>query len=158
MVDKLIKHYKDIIIPSLNEIPDWVNNCAIPSFDNAKKSFYDSPIRLNLDTSNWKKFHIADLFNLTKGKYYPKSSYNKGDTPLISASDTENGIADYTDLESTYNGDCLTLGKVKMSIFYQSFHFCCSHDVTVLEPLYRFNQYIGMFMKVVLEQNKYRYN
>lgn len=152
------KTLKDILVPSPNEIPDWVNNCYSPSFDATKKPFYDNSMGLNLDTSNWKEFYITDLFNLTKGKYYPKSSYNKGDIPLISASDTENGISDYTDLAPTYNGNCLTLGKVKMSIFYQPVPFSCSHDVTVLEPIYRFNQYIGMFMKVVLEQNKYRYN
>lgn len=152
------KTLKDILVPSPNEIPDWVNNCYRPSFDATKKPFYDNSMGLNLDTSNWKEFYITALFNLTKGKYYPKSSYNKGDIPLISASDTENGISDYTDLAPTYNGNCLTLGKVKMSIFYQPVPFCCSHDVTVLEPIYRFNQYIGMFMKVVLEQNKYRYN
>lgn len=152
------KTLKDILVLSLDEIPDWVNNCNIPDFDEAKTSFNDNSMGLNLDTSNWKKFHITDLFNLTKGKYYPKSSYNKGDVPLISASDTENGINNYTDLEPTYNGNCLTLGKITMTVFYQPFPFCCSHDVTVLKSRYKFNQYIGIFMKVVLEQNQYRYN
>ena len=149
---------KDIEVPDLSEIPDWVYSLELPDFESHKKPAIEMDEYIDFNSSLWKEFDITSLFKLSKGKYYPKSSYGKGNTPLISATDTNNGIADYTDLEPTYQGNCLTLGKVKMSVYYQESPFCCSHDVTVLEPMYKFNQYIGMFVKVVLQQDQYRYN
>lgn len=152
------KTLKDILVPDISDIPTWVNECVIPNFNEDKKpaSLKSKALELNID--KWEEFEITELFDLTKGKYYPKSSYEEGKTPLISASDTDNGVSDYTDLEPTFDGNCLTIGKVKMSVFYQPVPFCCTHDVTVLKPKGRFNQYIGLFIKVVLEQNQYRYN
>ncbi|WP_270851284.1 restriction endonuclease subunit S [Clostridium tertium] len=152
------KTLKDILVPSLNEIPKWVNEISIPKFESQKEAVYKDKEVKKLNIEKWEEFEIKDLFTLTKGKYYPKSSYENGKIPLVSASDTNNGISDYTNLQATYKGNCLTLGKVKMTVFYQEFPFCCSHDVTVLEPKYKFNKYIGIFIKVVLEQNRYRYN
>lgn len=156
------KTLKDIMVPDIKDIPKWVNAVEIPNFDKEKESFVKESENIELDIHDWHEFKITDIFNLTKGKYYPKSSYSKGKTPLISASDTDNGVSDYTDLEAVYDGNCLTIGKVKMSVFYQSTPFCCSHDVTVLEPKPeykdRFNKFTGMFIKVVLEQEQYRYN
>lgn len=149
---------KNILIPDLSEIPDWVYKIEIPDFESNKKPVNEFSQQLDLNIAEWKEFDISEIFNLSKGKYYSKQSYAKGSTPLISATDTNNGIADYTDIEPAYQGNCLTLGKVKMTIYYQDGPFCCSHDVTVLEPRFKFNQYIGMFVKVILEQDQYRYN
>ena len=37
-----------------------------------------------IDTSNWKKFKVGDLFDVTNGKKYPSSIRQTGELPLIS--------------------------------------------------------------------------
>ena len=87
-----------------------------------------------LDVSEWKEFDLIKLFDMSAGKYYPATDYDNGDTPLISASESNNGTMAYTDLQPSYEGNCLTIGKVGMSIYFQESPFCASSDAFPRAP------------------------
>ena len=89
------------------------------------------------------------------GKYY--DSYRKGKIPLVSSSENNNGVIEFTDLKPKYN-NCLTIGKIGGTTFYQSMPFIATSDVTILTPNIPFNQYIGLFMSTILNQEKYKWN
>src|SRR3989339_332230 len=118
----------------------------------------------NINISTWKLFELykpfkQGLFEMSAGKYISATSYGEGETPLISASETDNGIMALADLEPKYPRNCLTIGKVGMSTFYQETPFLATSDVTVLTPLYsKFNQFIAMFFIGVLSKQKYQWN
>lgn len=147
------KSLKDIIIP--DDVPEWVENYEI-GFDllntNIRKT---NP---NLDVNCWGKFNLVDYFDMYAGKYYNTDEYSCGNTPLVSTSDNENGIMAYTDLIPIFPKNCLTIGKVGITTFYQNKSLCASPDVTVLIPKERFNKYIGLFIKSVIDLEKHKWS
>lgn len=99
------------------------------------------------------------MFEMFAGRYYPATDYDEGETPLISASESNNGVMKQTDLTSDYPGNCLTIGKVGMSAYYQQNPFCASPDVTILEPLFdEFDKFIAIFIIGLLSKQKHQWN
>lgn len=112
-----------------------------------------------INTSNWKEFNLIDFFDMKAGKYYYSDEYNAGDTPYVSSSDTNNGIQQFIDIEPLFPGNCLTIGKVGCTTYYQPDPFCATCDVTVLIPRFKMNANIGLFIATLLnlEKNKWSY-
>ncbi|MDD4027374.1 MAG: N-6 DNA methylase [Candidatus Shapirobacteria bacterium] len=111
------------------------------------------------DTSLWKEFSLYNqYFDMAAGKYYPVTDFEYGETPLISASNKNNGVMAFTNMAPVYRQECLTIGKVDMSVFYQSQPFCATSDVTILIPKCSFNKYIAMFMITMISQEGYKWS
>jgi hypothetical protein len=147
-----IENYvKDILIPKL---PLKAKSVWKNQFE--KESVIDEKIELN--TEKWQWFNIIDFFNMFAGKYYPKDSFNGGHTPLISATKTDNGVVEFTDLKPAFNGNCITISKVEMANFYQPMPFCATADVTVLVPKFEMSKFCALFLKVILDTEKYRWS
>ena len=113
---------------------------------------------MKLNTENWVEYKLIDFFDMKPGKYYDESKYSFGDVPLVSASNTNNGIMKLTDLEPSFQGNCLTIGKVGATTFYQSKPFCASPDVTVLLPKFDMNKYIGLFITTIINQERFKWS
>ncbi len=111
-----------------------------------------------IDVSEWEECPLIEYFDMFTGNYYPATSYGDGDIPIVSASDRKNGIMTFSSLEATFEGNCLTIGKVGMTIYYQDRPFCMTCDVTALIPKYQFNKFIAMFIKTVLIQENYKWS
>lgn len=125
--------------------------------DKYKPSVSDE--KSDLKPSEWIEYNITELFDLNKGVFYPVDTYTDGEYPLVTAAETNNGIMKMTDLEPAEEGNCITIGKVGMSAFYQEESFSCSHDVTILRPKYSdFNKYMAMFFIGVLSMEKFRWD
>lgn len=111
--------------------------------------------------NNWKQFDLINFFDMYASPYCPDTSYKDGSTPLISASDKNNGVMSFTDLPSKFEGNCLTIGKVGMTIFYQQENFCATSDCTTLIPksnIENFNIYKALFIKTILSQENYKWS
>lgn len=145
------KTLKDIELP--DNLPKWLYDYKI----NFSVLDTKSNINDNLLLTSWKEFKLIDFFEMKAGKYYSKDDYSCGETPLISSKDTNNGVMAFTNLKPEFNGNCITIGKVDISTFYQEKPFCATSDVTVLIPKISFNQYIGLFIKTIIEMDKYRW-
>lgn len=147
------KTIKDIIIP--DTVPSYITDYKV---DFLKVKSTVIPQHGELSTLSWKWFKLSDYFSMLSGSYVPKNSYNNGETPLVSASDTNNGVLNYCDLPSNFNGNCITIGKVGLTAFYQDRPFLASADVTVLEPVFTLNKYIGLFLVGVLRADSYKWS
>jgi type I restriction enzyme M protein len=112
---------------------------------------------VNLQDREWKPFDLVTYFQMYAGKYYSKESFRSGLTPLVSSSDNNNGIKDFTDLDPKFE-NCITIGKVGMYSFYQPLGFIASSDVTVLSPLFEMNAYMALFIVSVLSMDKYKWS
>src|SRR5690606_10133167 len=99
------KTLRDILIPSIEEIPTWVDSIKIPS-PPSNKSFHSKLVSLN--DRNWDWFKVSEHFIMKSGKYYPKGSYSEGSTALISSSDNNNGVMEFTNLKPRYS-NCITI-------------------------------------------------
>lgn len=169
----------DILIPSIIEIPKWVDRIeipVIPSNESLLKSKYD------LEISEWKLFKYGDIFEIENGYYNKKPPIDEnGNIPFIGASEYDNGITSYHSLEAIksyskdgsedltenisnkiYKGNCITVannGNSVASAFYQETDFSCTHDINVLRlKKYKMNKYIGLFLCPLIKAEKYRWS
>lgn len=132
-----------------------------------------------LDTSNWKPFKYKDVFKICKGFYNKKPEpVLYGDIPFIGATESNNGVTAYYDIETIkttsktgdgknaklsekiFKGNCITVsnnGSIGYA-FYHAQQFTCTHDVN---PLYLLNaplnQFIALFICTVIEVDRYRW-
>lgn len=112
---------------------------------------------VKIEDRKWDWFELNKYFEMYAGKYYPKDSYEQGDIPLVSSSDTNNGIMNFTDLKPKYF-NCITIGKIGMSTYYQPFGFVASSDVTILKPNFQMSVYTAMFIVSILSMDKYKWS
>lgn len=140
-------------------IRDFLSYLVRENITDLKSNFKLFP-SMKLDANNWVEYDLTDFFEMCAGKFYYKEDYLDGNTPYVSASNTTNGIMTHIDLIPDFKGNCITIGKVGMTTFYQQLDFCATSDVTVLTPKSKvnFNKYIGMFLITVLNMQGYKWS
>lgn len=150
---------RDLLIPSLSNIPEWINNADISLFDRANESFLEIPTP-KTNSSSWMPFRIDDLFELKKGKRLTKANMTSGQVPFIGAIDKNNGYRQYIGQKPIHEGNTISVnynGSVAEA-FFQPDPFWASDDVNVLYPKFEMNQYIGLFIASLIQLEKYRFN
>ncbi|WP_151764951.1 restriction endonuclease subunit S [Acinetobacter soli] len=175
------KTLKDLLVPDIESIPNYVFNQRIDIFENPTQSIQNYADNLLLDTSLWKAFNYSEIFEIKKGYYNKKPPVNNSNNgiPFIGATEKNNGITSWIDISNLkkysrdgtmnysepienkiFEENCITVsnnGSVGEA-FYQSTPFTCSHDIN---PLYlkngRLNVYIAMFLITLIRAEKYRW-
>ena len=115
-----------------------------------------------MKTNNWKWFRYSDIFNIEKGKRLTKADMKIGNINFIGATDSNNGVTNKIgNDEYCFTGNKITVsynGSIARA-FYQKNAFWASDDVNVLSlKEYELNKNIAMFLLVLIEKEKYRYN
>ena len=95
---------------------------------------------MKLKTQTWKEFLLADYFDIVAGKYHYPNEYDIDNTPYISASNENNGVAQKIDLVADFQGNCIVTGKVGCTAFYQPDDFCATSDVNIFYPKFNLNE------------------
>lgn len=114
---------------------------------------------MRLDTSEWQTFALVDYFDIRPGVYHYPSEYEDGNTPYVSASNENNGIASYIDLPPDFEGNCITTGKVGCTAFYQPNDFCATSDVNIIRPKFKMSHLTGLFLVCIINFNEnYRWD
>jgi hypothetical protein len=172
------KTLKDILLPDVSEIPEWVTDKQLPKYDSINERVSLSEYELN--PTKWKQFKYTDIFNVRNGYYNKKPEHSsKGDIPFIGATRYDNGITDLYSLDDIANYEktgttafdkienkifdenCITVVNNGASVgcaFYQDTKFTCSHDVNSLYlKNYTMNKYIAFFIIGLIEKEKYRW-
>lgn len=109
----------------------------------------------SLQTWQWEEYRLGDLFFVKAGKYYYDEEYSIGKTPYISATNVNNGVSKYIDLDPDFSGNCLVIGKVGCTTFYQEKDFCATSDVNILIPKkIKFNREIGLFICTIINKSE----
>lgn len=115
-------------------------------------------IRLNINT--WQKFRLNDLFDVVTSKDSNLLESGRGNVPYISSSQINNGVSGYVDELPTHPEGSITIARngSVCSAFFQPISFCASpDDVRILTPKFKMNKYIGLFLTVIIEREKFRY-
>jgi len=153
------KTLKNILIPDISELPDFVNRILISDYQFEKEPIIDKQISLN--TCNWKWFRYDEIFEIKKGKRLTKADMIDGDINYIGATDSNNGItAKISNDEHIHNSNTITVsynGSIAET-FYQDKPFWATDDVNVLYPKFELNQYIAIFLCTLIYKEKYRFN
>ncbi|MDQ6867400.1 MAG: restriction endonuclease subunit S [Pseudomonadota bacterium] len=151
---------RDIVVPDISAIPEYVENIDLDLFEGAKKP--KSPGRAPpLDTTNWKPFLLQHLFDIRKGKRLTKADMRPGDTPFISAIDSNNGLRQRVSAKPMHPANVITVnynGNGVADAFYQIEPFFASDDVNVLYPKFKLDSAVALFFCAVIRREKYRFN
>lgn len=109
---------------------------------------------------DWQEFKLEDYFSIVPGKYHFSDDYDLGNTPYVSASNINNGISQYINLEPDFKGNCIITGKVGCTAFYQPNDFCATSDVNIFIPKnFVLNKYIGLYLVAVINKSEnYKWN
>ena len=133
------------------------------SFPTTKPS---KPFTLMVEVHDWSYFKIKDLFHvdlatgdIKAGECLP------GEIPLISSGTLNNGVVEYIDeigdgVSSIFGGNKITVDMFGQSFYQPDDFFSVSHGrVNVLNPYFDgFNNYHGLFVATVLNNEKYRFS
>lgn len=110
--------------------------------------------KLEIETKTWKEYLLNDYFDIQPGKYHYPDEYDVGMTPYYSASNVNNGIAQYIDLEPEFKGNSIVTGKIGCTAFYAPDDFCATSDVNVFSPLFAMSEYVALFIVTVINYSE----
>lgn len=150
---------REISVPDLSEIPEWVAKADVGLFDGADVPAHPKEW-INLNPSTWQAFKLSALFHLRKGKRLTKAQMLPGNVPFIGAIDSNNGVSNYVGQKPLHKGNTITVsynGSVAEA-FYQPVDFCATDDVNVLYPRFELNAARALFVATIIRQEKYRFN
>ena len=110
-----------------------------------------------IDTSNWKKIPLSQLFNITGTKTTSKINLKKageGVFPYVTTKSTNNGIDGYYNIW-TEEGMVFTVDSAVAGFMtFQENNFSASDHVEKLKPLFKVNKYIADFICCIWNANK----
>lgn len=139
------KTLKDLVIPDLTEIPTYINNRIVKDV-----SLLNADI-IRQDVSKWEPIKLKELFKITRGscEAINEISIENGHNKIVSSSEFNNGVNNYTDRPTTYKSGTITVainGSIG-SCFYQETDYLATNDVAVMTPMYReINKNVALFL------------
>jgi len=149
---------KNILIPDITELPDYVNKISITDYQFDKEPILNK--RLSLNADDWKWFELKEIFDIytSSDKNYLESK--DGSVPYVSSTQFNNGISSYVQSDTVQNENTITVARNGSvgSTFYHSYNYCASpDDVRIFSPKFELNKYMGIFLCVLIEKEKYRF-
>ena len=129
--------------------------------------------RQRMNNRNWKVFKIEDVFTVVDGFYNKKPPMTNGNLPFLGATEKNNGITGYTDIETvskwTKTGEesdnslknkvfgpnwiAVTNNGSVGHAYFVPFQYTSSHDVTSLYlPDREISESLGLFLVKMLER------
>lgn len=115
-----------------------------------------------LNIQSWKLFNLGDLFSFEKGERLTKLDRIKGDIPLLTAGENNNGIAEYVSLEDFKDKKKIFENKITVdmffNVFYHDYKYFSDDNIHTLIPInFELNKYNSLFLVTVLSKLKYKY-
>ncbi len=113
----------------------------------------------SLHDRGWKWFRYDRIFEIRKGKRLTKQNMEFGETPFVSAIDSNNGYRDFISEQPIHDGNTITVnynGSVAEA-FYQPRPYWASDDCNVIYSKHM-TPYVGMFVSALIKMEKYRFN
>ena len=110
--------------------------------------------RTSLETFKWKEILLSKYFDIFPGIYHYPEEYEEGETPYYSASNENNGVGSYIDLEPDFDGNCIVAGKIGCTAYYAPKPFCATSDVNVFKPRFNMSSYVALFLVSIINYNE----
>lgn len=154
------KTLKKLLVPSPDELPDWINQTDLDIFKDAREPILKQELS-KLNTTNWKPFKYSDLFDIERGKGPRKKDLDgTGETPVVTSSDKNNGWTAFTTESPCHDGGTIGVNRNGSvgEAFYQPVGFCSTEDVHIFTPKFEMNKYVAMFLCCLIRAEKYRFN
>ena len=153
------KTLKDILIPE--EMLNGRRDLEIKKLNTLREQpILGEEVLLNTNSRKW--FNVNELFNISASRDSLSEDLTEGGkTPYITSSETNNGVTSFFEEEATNKAGTITAnrGGSVGYFFYQPMDYMATPvDVRILSPKFQIDSFIGLFIKTVLQLEKYRYN
>lgn len=155
------------IFPDWQWMENYIKETIIPKLPSKSKSvwqqqFDKTPLsnqKLELKTDEWKRFVVGEIFQCETTSHCIDYEMDKGSTPFVSRSATNNGVSNYVDKKDkiVYPKNCITIGAEGIIAFYQPKSFLTGVKIYTIRSPY-LNPYVAMFICTILDMEVYRYN
>jgi hypothetical protein len=150
------KTLKDLLVPE--NIPENLLNKKIENLN--IKSFSNK--RISLKNREWKIFNLGDLFTFEKGERLTKPDRIEGNIPLLTAGESNNGVAEYISLEEFKDKKKIFENKITVdmffNVFYHNYQYFSDDNIHTLIPKgFNLNQFSSLFLVSILSKLKYKY-
>jgi hypothetical protein len=148
----------NLLVPSSIPI-DW-NKISFEEYNMSKEPLLDRKIKLN--TFKWSYFDLDDLFEVSASKDELINDLTiGGKTPYVTSSSADNGITAHVKEQATNPEKTITAnrgGSVGFFYYQPTPYKATPVDVRILTPKFKMNAYMGLFLKTILQLEKYRFN
>jgi len=141
---------------------DYVlDKVELPDIDFSGK-LVDEPLP-ELNPGEWKEFKLSDLFDFERGKVskIPKDDLdNNGAVNFLTCSSKNNGCIGRIDIKAQAN-NCLSIANNGVHLgtaFYQDGPVTGTADVCIAKPKFEISKNIGLFISVIIHQEKPKYS
>ena len=115
-----------------------------------------------IDTTNWKEFRVGDLFDFERGNVKKLQILKSGETPVIAAARSNQGVAGYYNVNAPYcNQITISCNGVGCgSSFFHDYPFNVNGDAIVLTEKFEMSNKVKMYLSCMLDgifTRKYSY-
>lgn len=155
------KTLKNILVPDINELPDYVNKTLISDYEFEKQPVLNKKIELK--TKDWKWFEIGEIFNVDTGKDLLYFALEEGEYPVIGHKATNNGVTctsikldDYLLYDNNKTISLADRGNFYATVQIQPFYI--GTRVKALRAKFESNIYILLFICVLINNEQYRFS
>lgn len=170
-----IKHNEDGT-PFIDGTKKYSENGYVPDWqwmENYIKSLHHKPLTtknkkksaLQHNICNWQEFIVGNLFQVELSKGDIKiDDVDKGNIPLISSGENNNGIVGYIDKNGDGKAELFKGNKITIDMFGNPFYqkddfYAVSHGrVNILNPKFELNETIGIFISSVIKKEQYKFS
>jgi hypothetical protein len=153
------KTLKAILIPE--KMPSEWENLDLKTLN----TLQEKPLierEVQLTTINWAWFNLTDYFDISASRDSLSDDLTEGSkTPYITSSESNNGVTSFFEEDATNKAGTITAnrGGSVGYFFYQPVDYMSTPvDVRILTPKFKIDPFIGLFIKTILQLEKYRYN
>lgn len=120
---------------------------------------------MNLNVGGWKEFRIGDLFDVSLSMGDLKlDDCDKGEIPLISSGQTNNGIVGYIDIGGDGKAQLFSKNKITVDMFCNAFYqprdfYAVSHGrVNILTPKFQMSSLSALFITTIINKERFKYS
>lgn len=118
--------------------------------------------KFSLNNKNCEWFNLGDLFAFEKGERLTKLDRIKGDIPLITAGENNNGISEHISFEDFKNKKKIFENKITVdmffNVFYHDYKYFSDDNIHTLIPVnFELNKFNSLFLVTILNKLKYKY-
>ena len=149
-------------------IPDWnMMESYIKSLKSKRITTKIKSNRMEIDTTKWKEFVLGELFTEIyksqaniKAELSTIKEYRENAIRYITRTDMNNGCDCYVDdkeVSGLEKGGAIIIGDTTSTCFYQEKDFLTGDHIVVCRADW-LNKYTALFLKTILEKDRYRYS
>jgi len=110
---------------------------------------------LKINTCQRKDIQLyPKYFDVMPWIYHYSDEYEEWKTPYISASNENNWVQQFINLEPDFEWNCIITWKVWCTAFYQSKSFCATSDVNIFKPKFNLTKEIWLFITTIINFNE----